>query len=374
MYIDFIENLKSKKILDENDIKKLKNYIDIKFKNSTSKEQATILSNTINNIIVNSFKGINNNVKNNLRKSIIKNTLLKNKNAISMYDIFYAISSEEFQDEIATNEIINWIVNSTDIIITKKDIEFFNDKSIINFEEIKDNINLTPFKTSVKNINSNISIEKKINMKTKIKSNYISIFSIKKALLYFLITLLASGYSYTKIYSLTSSKNKRIVNLSQKSTYTSEKIKEDNNQAGIPTYFYYKDINKTKLKIFLKDKNSILQYEPYFSDIISSAKELNLDPLILFAITGQEQSFVPKNHKHAKKIANNPFNVFHSWNEYNTNIKDSSRIAARTVINLCENKPQKENPFKWINRSYAEDKNWWKGVNYFYTSLCKYIH
>ncbi len=49
---------------------------------------------------------------------------------------------------------------------------------------------------------------------------------------------------------------------------------------------------------------------------------------------------MPKNNKSAKKIANNPFNVFHSWEEYNSNIRDSSRIAARTVFNLLKTMPK----------------------------------
>ena len=127
-------------------------------------------------------------------------------------------------------------------------------------------------------------------------------------------------------------------------------------------YFNYKTIDEGKLLEFLNARNSVLAEEPYFSAIIRASNEFNLNPHILFAITGQEQSFVPKDNVNAQMIANNPFNVFHSWQEYNTDIYDSSRIAARTVINLAKDKPMNVDIFDWINSKYAADKNWGKGV------------
>ena len=130
----------------------------------------------------------------------------------------------------------------------------------------------------------------------------------------------------------------------------------------LPNSFNYKNINEVKLVEFLNGKNSMLAEEPYFSAIIRTSKEFNLNPYILFAITGQEQAFVPRNHENAEKIANNPFNVFHSWQEYNTDIYDSSRIAARTVINLSKDKPSNVDIFNWINSKYADDNSWGRGV------------
>ena len=80
----------------------------------------------------------------------------------------------------------------------------------------------------------------------------------------------------------------------------------------------YKNVNITNLKEFLNSKDSLLVEEPYFSTILSVSKDFNLNPLVMFAITGQEQSFVPKSDENAYKIANNPFNVFYSWKKYNT--------------------------------------------------------
>lgn len=136
----------------------------------------------------------------------------------------------------------------------------------------------------------------------------------------------------------------------------------------------YVEVNTDTLKDFLDKRDSILTDEPYFSTIIDVSKNLNINPLLMFAILGQEQGFVPRTNNYAYKIANNPFNVFGSWRKYNTNIRDSSEIAARTLINLSSDKPYDEDIIKWINTrggqgGYAEDENWWIGVKSIFEKL-----
>ncbi|MCA1075937.1 hypothetical protein K9O30_19870 [Clostridium bowmanii] len=137
----------------------------------------------------------------------------------------------------------------------------------------------------------------------------------------------------------------------------------------LPAFLMYKNVNITNLKEFLKSRNSLLVEDPYFSTIISVSKDFNLNPLVMFAITGQEQSFVSKDNKNAYKIANNPFNVFNSWQKYNTSIQDTTRIAARTIVNLCKNKPDDIDAFTWVNRKYSEDKSWSKSVRSIFKQL-----
>lgn len=132
--------------------------------------------------------------------------------------------------------------------------------------------------------------------------------------------------------------------------------------AHLSDYLMYKDVNITNLKDFLESKNSLLAQEPYLSTILSVSKDFNVNPLVMFAITGQEQSFVPKSNDNAYKIANNPFNVFNSWKKYNTNIEDTTTIAARTLVNLSKNKPDNIDGLTWINRKYSKDQNWSKAV------------
>lgn len=133
----------------------------------------------------------------------------------------------------------------------------------------------------------------------------------------------------------------------------------------------YKPIDEAALWAWLDERNSLLSNDPYFTTILNIAEEFNINPLLMFAITGQEQSFVPRSHTHADLIANNPFNVYGSWKRFNTDIDEASRIAARTLINLGKDCPENEDPIKWINRKYAEDPNWHLGVSQILTSLEK---
>lgn len=142
--------------------------------------------------------------------------------------------------------------------------------------------------------------------------------------------------------------------------------------AHLPEEFKYRSIDQESLKQYLDSRDSLLCEDPYFSIIINTSKEFNLNPLLLFAIAGQEQSFVPKDSKYALKIANNPYNVFNSWQNYNTDIEDSSKIASRTVINLSKGKPDNIDLFTWINRKYSEDKDWHNGVRSIYDQLKTY--
>ncbi len=137
----------------------------------------------------------------------------------------------------------------------------------------------------------------------------------------------------------------------------------------LPDYLMYKNVHVTSLKEFLKSKNSLLAEDSYLLTILSVCKDFNLNPLIMFAITGQEQSFVPSSNKNADKIANNPFNVFGSWKKYNTNIEDATTIAARTVVNLCKDRPANIDAITWVNRKYSEDKNWSKAVRSIFNQL-----
>ncbi len=143
--------------------------------------------------------------------------------------------------------------------------------------------------------------------------------------------------------------------------------------AGFPRYFEFEPVNKERLMGYLKRKNSLLADEPYFSTILNTCASENIHPALLFAIVGQEQGFVKRGSENAALIVNNPFNVFHSWAEYNTTIKDSSLLAAETVREALHDRPKNENAFKWLNKTYAEDPLWWKGTESIFKSIEDYL-
>lgn len=141
----------------------------------------------------------------------------------------------------------------------------------------------------------------------------------------------------------------------------------------LPQELLWKDFDKEKLRAFLNSRNSILAQDRYLTSIIDICRKKDVNTILMIAITGQEQSYVPKNKPNAEKIANNPFNVYHSWYEYNTDIEDSTSIACNTVINLSKNRPEAIHPIQWINRKYAKDQNWWIGVSNCFDQIKKYV-
>lgn len=139
--------------------------------------------------------------------------------------------------------------------------------------------------------------------------------------------------------------------------------------SGLPAEFSYTAVNSVKLRQYLRGRSSILAEKPYFTAILETSQRYNVHPLLLFAIAGQEQGFVPSDAEQAERIANNPFNVYHSWKEYNTDIRDSATIAAKLLIKLNRDRPGDKHPIAWINQTYAEDPNWWKGVTAIFETL-----
>ncbi len=144
-------------------------------------------------------------------------------------------------------------------------------------------------------------------------------------------------------------------------------------EGGLPLELRYQAVDEQKLVAFLNKRHSILAKQPYLDAIVAAAKRFDVNPLLLFAITGQEQGFVPTTNKRHKEIANNPFNVFHSWQDFNTNINESAEIAARTVVNISKDRPGSADPFSWLNRTYAEDPNWSQGVRSIFGALTEAV-
>lgn len=139
--------------------------------------------------------------------------------------------------------------------------------------------------------------------------------------------------------------------------------------SGMPEELRYTEFDVSAVKIYLKSRDGLLAEEPYFEAIVESAKKHDIHPLLLFAITGQEQGFVPKSNKAAKQIANNPFNVFHSWEDYNTDITNSADIASKLIVKLAKSRPEGHDPFEWFNNTYAEDPLWSDGVRNIFNKL-----
>ncbi|WP_411683227.1 hypothetical protein [Clostridium thailandense] len=361
------EHLKNIKILDNNDIIKLKNYIRNKYPDNTTVKNAQILSDTIHKIIYVKLDGLPEDFKSPIKIATLKNTLGNSKSLITLYDIFSTCLVDENLRKNFTDQLTGWVNSHIEVNIKVEELD-----SYLEIDNIKNKEAAEVLEVKNSNINIVKGCQENINVSI-IKAGFLTWlgkFKLRRHLAVTVICIFAIPlYALNRNFYINVDKAsiKEESYILQVDKSTSNSIKYTN--AHLPEYMRYKPVNEKKLKIFLGNHKSLLSKEPYFSTIISVAKEFNLNPVVLFSITGQEQSFVPSDNENAFKIANNPFNVYHSWKEYNTNIRDSSSIAARTVINLSQDISKDEDPFLCIGKKYAEDKNWGDGVKSIFKEL-----
>ncbi|MCF8567947.1 hypothetical protein LLE49_24800 [Alicyclobacillus tolerans] len=142
---------------------------------------------------------------------------------------------------------------------------------------------------------------------------------------------------------------------------------------------HYQSVDTTILYDYVHQQGSIFSLSD-IQTIVDAAHRYNINPILMIAITGQEESFVPATWPQASFIRNNPFNVYHSWQQYNTNLADAANIAANTLAHkLITPPPQGENPIAWINDPmnpwgiYAQDTNWSYGVDDIFHALSAYV-
>lgn len=384
-----LNKLNNIKILDKEDIVTIKNYIDNKYPENMSSKNTQILSDTISRIIYNNLKGLPEKVKPDVKKYVLERLLINGKNIVTFKDVFEICINYDGITYDLPEKLVDWISLNTKMEFTTSELQqCFKD---LGFKAINVNISTNEDKEELanKNLCSKDQAYKQNNENTLLRSN---IEEYKKSKNY-LIKQLIGWKKLKKIPGMVIVIITSIILLGGigKAYYSNvigkqqikenSMVKEEKNKSiaskyvnsHMPKYMRYKKINEAKLKEFLCKRSSLLVEEPYFSTIISVAEEFNVNPILLFSITGQEQNFVPKNSANSKKIANNPFNVYHSWIEYNTDIDDSTKIASRTIINLSKDMPKDEDPFEWIGKRYAEDKRWSKGVKAIFKELTEYM-
>lgn len=366
----FVEELKNKKIIADYDIQILKNYINKKYSYADTKEKAKILSNTIHHILDSNLKELPDEYRQTIKMDILKSTFSQNKTSIFMYDAFNCCIKNEYLKQNFRKEILKWINAHLKNKIQENDLNVYvgisqNDVP----QDVKTNVSKIDedYSPAYLSLGEPIAISGesiKIAEGYKLNKKILTFSILTVILILQIISQSIYGKNILKTsFSFISASEKNgiyIKNLIEDATL--EDYSKNHPNKYLPEYLKYQRVDTKKLKTFLNNRSSLLCKEPYFSTIMTTAKEFNLNPILLFAITGQEQNFVPANTPDAYKIANNPFNVYHSWQEYNTDIADSSKIAANTIINLSEDRPKENNPFMWIGNKYAEDTQWGVGV------------
>lgn len=407
MNISILHNLKTKDVLSRQDVENLKEYINSQNPNCSGEQFDTILYDAIKNIISNNLYQFNEQYKDKIIDRVLKKVSFKQKLCINAEEVFASIIALKIYTKEWVNCLTRWVNANQSIIINNDVIDFvlnqainyneeivqYNIASVINRinnsmenDELENNVkqHITNIQSEGNEINELVHHENKNKLSNLINLLGKSSIRFKFVTISIIILFLIIAYTFYTQNTITV--------ISEELKNAKSKIKPINTTIVLEEYLSknkevkqfiydienelteelrYKDINEAELNNWLIKRKSLLAEEPYFSTIISISKKYDIDALLMFAITGQEQSFVPNNRGNSRRIANNPFNVYGSWRKYNTNIKDSAEIAARTLIRLSKDKPEYIDPIKWINRKYAEDPNWWRNVKYIYEHLSK---
>lgn len=347
--MDFLGELKEKKILSQRDIDNFKSYIDKKYGTLEDAKKYTILKNSITYVVDRDLTEFKIDKKEDFVNFLVEKVLLEDKEDLFADKIFEKVISEGQPSDSLLQNLTKWINKKIKIPLEKEMLEsyyhhnYFPRKSFI-LEE------------SSTSLYPNLFLPKTVSW---LLWGIIVIFSS-----YSMFSLLVIP-DLSHPVAIIEEDNFEVV----LPAYVLKKYQKPNR--NFPHYLYYRDIHEENLKNYLASRNSLLESEPYFSQLLATAKEFDLNPLLLFAITGHEQAFVPKDHPNSETMIHNPFNVFGSWQRYNTNLKETSEIAARTIFNSLGDLPAFIDPFFWMNRKYAEDSHWWKGVRAIFWHLEK---
>lgn len=381
-----LDGLKENEIISSKNVNDIRQYIGKKYPELPSNKRSNILANSIKFILTKNIPSISGIDKEKVSSGVIKKAVLKSSFSINAYEIFenclpfLTNGNEEY-----INCINRWINSHQKNAVTKEQLKNFmtgNGKNISD-EESDNKVDAGLCENEIVTgccddgmgtgvLQDEIVCTPKEGFKfTNIFKMFCSNAQYKKASMAVLIMIgmLTATFS---IYNI-STDEKFNMQVSNPLSADKHEMCSEVHANKLPPELRYMDIDKSKLKEWLIKKDSILSEEPYISAIIKTAKQFDINPLLLFAITGQEQAYVPKSDKNSKKIANNPFNVYGSWEEYNTDIYDSSRIASMTIINISKDRPPDADPIQWINRKYAEDDNWYIGVTSIFNQLSREV-
>ncbi|MHB9143042.1 MAG: hypothetical protein ACYC25_14320 [Paludibacter sp.] len=369
----FVAELKQFEVLQSGHILTIRNYIEKKYPTYSTQQHSIILADAINKVIDEHIPYFTKEIRDQVKFEVLQKAVINNNYDICGSDIFRACLYIKDTGENFNSSLIDWLNKNCCTPIIEKQLELLLTKVANSYHEYV-NYELDYI---ISNSEQNVEIG---NSSTLIDTSYSGEYFVDR---------LRTTYDYLngKIsikgipYHILVATLLLSVSLStflfvgrQDNIVIRETIQEQNPiKEQQMSELQYRQIDKNSLLQYLSKRESLLCEEPYFSSIIQASQEYDLNPLVLFAIAGQEQAYVPKNEKDAKLIANNPFNVFGSWQKYNTDILDSSRIAANFIVTLSENRPSSIDPLVWINTKYAEDKTWNVGVRKLLEELDKEV-
>ena len=367
---DIIAKLKNWIILSLSDIKNIRSSIEEQYSNYSSQERAKHFAAAVHKVLDKHLDGITTDQRESLKKEIISSTILKNIESITKFDVFTSIFELELDNDTQVALAKNWLKESEKIVVKEDEI-----RSFLNFYD-----------------------QAPSAIKKRIVYNPIWVIISALALLVIVIGSIIKFTPSEKTPPLVTSKPFEIVKRNYVESFPAfglintfhiiSEINYTDNEERVGFILHYqvfhpffkqrefpypyRIINYFSLVDYIKTiRNGVMAEPEHFNMVMSLARINDIDPLLLFAIIGHEQAFVPANHTYALVMVNNPYNVYNNWWDYNTTLSDSTTIAINTIKNRMLSLPAGTDPLEWLNGIYAEDPYWHIGVGLIYIQLDK---
>lgn len=356
---NFIDALKQMVIFSYQDLVHMKSSISKSYAHLSTEDRAEILSVAIHNLLNKYLEGIDDAYRTSLRLDVIRNTLSKHIYNITKKDVFESIGTLDLPKDELIELVEVWLDKNTGLNVSRQALDaYFDEPEVLITYEAKQtrHVSIAVFLLLALSMMLMLAVsfhrfgfEDSVIEQAHaldlpgIPIGYQGLCSMDRV---YLIDPLSSGIGNRKTVPF--------------GLYNG-KLRRD---------FRFEPFHYFNVKHYIASTRKGLIAEPeYFNRLIHLAFLNDVDPLLLLAIIGQEHSFVSRDSLYAMVIINNPFNVFHSWMDYNTTLRDSTKIAINTINNRMLKRPTDTMPLFWLGEIYAEDPNWHLGVSLIYAHL-----
>lgn len=372
-----LQSLEQNIILSDEIVLDMKHNIRRNHPSADSRYRARLLAQSLHELLDHYLYGLSDQQRNEVRVTIFKNSIESSQLKVSQKDLVHEVVRSDMKSRDVFLFMADWFNKYTDMTLEYDELQ-----KVIN--TINPQADTETLETHVESKQHNTISTGISSFFTKLTNDYLKILkpNYYKLAIILLSVILALPVFYVAQKLLHDESVDRPISFVYASSIIlhkpeialeMEEIVADifySEKPGYPDFLKFASIDFSKVIEYLHSRNSSFTNEEYLDIIYAVSEEYDVHPLLLLAIIGQEQGFVPKDSPYASRILNNPFNVYTSWTNYNTNLQDSCEVAAGTIRTILKGRPVGENPFRWLNTRYAEDPNWWKGVQeLFYTLL-----
>lgn len=361
------DSLKTFIILSIQEIMQIKSHILVQNNHLPSNQRAELLSIAIHRHLDQHLTGVDSDYRHLLKHTLLSATVAKHNYTITQLDVLESIGTLDLNHDVKTALAEKWLNASTDIAFSYEDLSNYIENQSL------DGLFITPLPPL------------EMTVAKPIKGRLIALALCATLLIGLILwpkpvaqpsalTLPLNRYyeanTYVGLHALDRVYLIEAITKDALGTYDVSHQTLPFGPLSEPFPFSYQTFDYFAVKAYIGDtRKGLIGSSAHFNAIISLAKANDMDPLLLFAIIGQEQAFVPVDSYRATDVLNNPFNVFHSWMAFNTDLNESTQIAINTIKNRLKSLPKDESPFIWLNGIYAEDKNWHVGVQLIYQHL-----